>query len=194
MRPYLSDRKLWRKYLKRLCIYGNLLLTSLGRWTTPTHQLWETMKDEKDECLLRYYGGLQRKMGMIGRDSFSKYGTIMVDPIKGMPVQCVSTLFKYRITTSAYDKIQMYQRNSIFACEDAAIKKTLGYVKSHRLRTLQERWTEGDRWVCGTDGGLKYGIGTTGVTLFNQSLNEELCVSMAAEECAHDQLHSTREK
>ena len=39
VRPPLGDRKIWIKYLKRLCINDNELITSLGKWVRPSHQI-----------------------------------------------------------------------------------------------------------------------------------------------------------
>lgn len=194
VRPFLTDRKVWMKCLKRLCIYDNVLITTLGRWMCPTHQMWEFMQGEDDGSLLRYLGGVQKKMGMIGRGRYSKYGTIWTEPIMGIPVRCSANLFEYRVMTTVYDKIIIRKNKSIFVCDDKAIQNTMGYVKSRHLQELRERWEEGDSWIMGTDGGLKFGIGTTGVTLHNCTMNKELCLSMSAEECGHDQLHSTREE
>ena len=44
IRPTKADRNIWKKYRGRLCINKNNLLTTLGRWRMPPHQLWTFMK------------------------------------------------------------------------------------------------------------------------------------------------------
>ena len=46
----------------------------------------------------------------------------------------------------------------------------------------------------GTNGGLKRGIGSCGVTMRSTSTEEELIYSYSAEQCKHGYLHSTREE
>ena len=57
---------------------------------------------------------------------------------------------------------------------------------------LKKRWKLGDEWIMGTYGGLKDGIGTGGVTLYNKTIERELCSSMSVEKCDLNHLHSTR--
>ena len=82
----------------------------------------------------------------------------------------------------------------IFESNDKALNKTMGHVTCQNLRLLRERWSCGDDWYIGTDGGLKDTTGTCGVTMYNKTLKKELCHSMSAEKCGLDQLHSTREE
>ena len=67
-------------------------------------------------------------------------------------------------------------------------------MKSQNLLLLRERWSMGDNWYVGTDGGLKGNIGTTGATLHNRTICKELCKSMCSESCGLGHIHSTREE
>ena len=46
VRPTRSDRTLWHRCLSRLC-YGDELITTLGRWNHPSHQLWPYVTNKK---------------------------------------------------------------------------------------------------------------------------------------------------
>ena len=194
IRPTRAERNLWKRCLKKMCIVGKELISSLGRWTSDTHQLWKFMKCKDDGTLLLSMDTVQKKMKKMGQRRYMQWGTVLDYPIKGIPIQCVTTPLGYSEIETEYDKIKYREVHSIFKHKKEAIKNTLGYVKSQNLNLLRERWTRGDEWVIGTDGGLKSGIGTCGVTLHNRSLDKELCTSMAAEECGHNHLHSTREE
>jgi len=49
--PTNKQKKLWTRMIDRLCI-GENLITSLGRWTSPTHQIWEHMVEVPEGRLL----------------------------------------------------------------------------------------------------------------------------------------------
>ncbi len=72
--------------------------------------------------------------------------------------------------------------------------ETIGYFHCKSTKKLKELWEKGSKWMIGTDGGLKDGLGTCGVAMFEQGKTEPICTSMSAESCPMNLLHSTREE
>ena len=194
VRPIRADRNVWEKYLRRLCMTDDNLITTLGRWKSKPHQLWKFMKCDDDRSLLRYTEGVQKKMGMIGPKQYLKLGTIQIEPERGIPIQCTTTPIGYKEINTMMDVITSRSNYNIFKCDDKAINNTMGHVMSQEKNLLRQRWEAGDDWYMGTDGGLKSGIGSCGVTLHNRTLGKELCWAISAEKCGHGHLHSTREE
>ena len=192
-RPIKSDRNIWRRSLLRLC-YNDELITTLGRWISKSHQIWPYMTNKNGTKLLRYIGGVQHSMRQITKNIFFRFGSTLSEWKMGFPVQCVPIAIGYKAYDTDHRHIYRREELQIFQSDDKAIGQTLGYVKGHDLTLLKERWGMGDSWYIGTDGGLKDNIGTTGVTLFNKTIQQELCYSMAAETCGLGHLHSTREE
>ena len=193
VRPTKSERKVWSKYLSKLC-YNDELITSLGMWKHSSHQMWQYMVNKRGSKLLRYIGGIQHEMLQIKKNIFFKFGTTRLELKMGFPVKCSPITIGYKVNESMHNHVPDQIEQHMLQPENKAIRQTLGYVKGHDLALLQERWSKGDDWYIGTDGGLKDNIGTTGVSLYNKTIKRELCYSMSAETCGLNHLHSTREE
>ena len=70
VRPSLADRKLWRKCISRLCFNSYELITTLGKWIHPSHQIWKYMITEDKLCLLRFSDGVQTTFRTYGNRFF----------------------------------------------------------------------------------------------------------------------------
>ena len=195
VRPTLSDRKIWKKHITRLCIIDDILITTLGRWKCAPHQIWPFMRRPDNTALLRYRNGSQNCLRSYGKGKYIKIGRELHSLESGIPVQCATTPIGYTEKTSQVSDLT-YARinNTIFDMDNKALQKTMGHVKCQNLGRLKNQWREGSEWLMGTDGGLKYGIGTTGVSLHNIVDNREMCSSQSAEKCDFNNLHSTREE
>ena len=194
IRPVKSDRTMWKEYIQKLC-YNDELITTLGKWKCIPHQIWTYMISEDETMLFRSIGGVQKKLKAIGRKKFEKNGMIMCEQQLGYPVACITTTScnVVRVDAKVYCGPQAPKRK-IFRRLETARNNTLDHVMCPDVSLLRERWESGDEWLIGTDGGLKEGIGTCGVTVHNKTLDKELCSSMSAEFCGLGQLHSTREE
>ena len=60
VKPMLGDRRIWKKYIEKLCYGENKLIISLGKWINPTHQIWNFMVTKDKMYLLRYENGVQK--------------------------------------------------------------------------------------------------------------------------------------
>ena len=194
VRPSLSDRKIWEKYLKRLCFNSNELIATLGRWIAPSHQLWKYMLTADKKTLLRLSNEGQRKLRKIGNNLFIKIGE-RCEMMGGYPIHCRVTGIGYKVEPEAMVECE---RETIgtndFDPFALNLTKTLGHVTCTDKRSLRRRWKAGSKWKCATDGGLKNGVGTSGVVLWEQSSEQEMCSAKSAETCPLGLLHSTREE
>ena len=86
VRPPLSDRKLWKKCLSRLCLQDRELIIALGKWVNPSHQMWEFMTDQQEAYLLKTVGELQKQFPRLRRGIYIKPGRIRVEPLAGFPI------------------------------------------------------------------------------------------------------------
>ena len=195
VRPTRADRNVWRKYVEKLC-YNGVLITTLGNWKIMPHQRWPYMLNTSGTKLRRYIGGVQKEMDRIEPNKYNRDGRVTSATGRGIPVCCIVTPtgYKTRETVWMLENTTNEIMRPIFESNDKALNKTMGHVTCQNLRLLRERWSCGDDWYIGTDGGLKDTTGTCGVTMYNKTLKKELCHSMSAEKCGLDQLHSTREE
>ena len=99
----------------------------------------------------------------------------------------------YKRIVGQYNNIQENRRRSIWKNDSQALTKTLGHVQCPQLRKLSRLWSTPNEWIIATDGGLKDGVGTSSVVLYNVAEKEEMCTATSAEYCSLNQLDSTRE-
>ena len=174
IKPARSDRKLWSRCLARLCM-GKTLITTLGRWKCRSHQLWKYMISDSTAGLLRLYGGVQYIMPKIYDGVYGKVGLELCTPLTGIPVRCAVMVTTLRLLEDDFTRIPTVTPRPIIGktCNKAE-NETLGFVRVHNEGSLSERWKIGDTWMIGTDGGLKHGIGSCGITFHSRVLNKEL--------------------
>ena len=196
VRPLLGDRRIWKKYIDRLCFNSDELLTTLGRWISPTHQIWSHMVTS-DKCqLLRYKNGVQHKMGRIGDNKFLNIGTRCENMRGGFPVRTMTTGMFIRVVGSSMRSTIRARRHGVSRLypTSSSMRKTLGQVVCRSACVLENMWSGGSTWKCATDGGLKGRIGTCGLVLWNNTMDQEVCTARSAETCDLGMLHSTREE
>ena len=195
VRPALGDRRVWGKYIGRLCFNTNELITSLGKWINPSHQIWPYMIATDNLHMLRYSDGVQQRMPAIGNNKFLKHGATSDVLEGGFPIQCVVTAtgYKTRDDNFCYDG-WVPPPSTTLKPVNTSLRRTLGHFVCSSVRTLERLWFRGSSWKIATDGGLKGGIGTCGVVMWNVEKNKEICTSMSAESCSLGLLHSTREE
>ena len=140
------------------------------------------MRRLDNTALLRCRNGSQNCLRSYGKGKYIKIGRVLQSLESGIPVQCATTPIGYTEKISQVRDLT-YARfnNTIFDMDNKALKKTMGHVKCQNLGRLKIQWREGSEWLMGTDGGLKYGIGKTGVSLHNIVDNYEMCSSQSAE-------------
>ena len=196
VRPPLGDRKIWLKYISRLCTIATRLTTQLGQWCELPHQIWPYMVSKNKLTLLRHIGGVQKEMNPVSNSTYEKLGRVITDFKRGYPVVCVPTGVGYKVKHSIYNHIQTGAGDHIdrLKPKNKAMAKTLGHVACRCLHTLESLWSNGSRWKVATDGGLKNNIGTCGVVLWNVHQKKEICSARSAERCDFNLLHSTREE
>ena len=195
VRPPKSDRNVWKKNVEKLCINNLSLITTLGRWKRSTHQIWPFMKNMDENTILRDRDGQQVRLRGIGNNRYLKYGMRNVEgKEQGIPVKCATIAMGYKEVETNSSYIVRVHRSKFFEIKDISLRRTAGYIECTNKRLLEEAWKRGDSWTFGTDGGLKGGIGTGGVTLYNNTFEKEVCISKSAEECSLNSLHSTREE
>ena len=126
---------------------------------------------------------------------FLRQGTVNTDLMGGYPIDCAISDIGYRIVEDDLSyEVQPPPQRSIIKPFDRSLRRTLGHFVCKSLFTLERLWLKGSDWNIATDGGLKEGIGTCGVVMWNTDTQQELCTSMGAESCAYGLLHSTREE
>ena len=194
VRPNKSDRNIWKKYITKLCHRDECLITTLGKWTGKSHQLWKYMVQEDKMYLLRTIDGIQTKHCRSGTMDYQKKGRFMLEPEAGIPTKCCSIPIGYRIDYYGTSVTESTRTRSIFVNEEVQLTKTLGFVNCINQRNMEEKWNQGGKWEIGTDGGLKNGIGTSGVVMYVEGEDTEMCTSKGAEECMLNSLDSTREE
>ena len=112
VRPILGDRRIWEKYLKRLCYGENNLITTLGKWIEKPHQLWPYMTTENNLYLLRNIGGVQKKMGRIDKRKYRKKGTVLLQVERGYPTDCVPIPSGYKVKEDVFEYVTQFGRRS----------------------------------------------------------------------------------
>ena len=195
VRPILADRKVWVKYIDKLCFHNNNLITPLGTWVGPTHQVWRYMLSKDRFYLLRYDDGKQKQINPIGGGKFVKHGTDTSDLKGGFPVPCTVTSTGYRVDQDLFrfEDFPTIRRRRLVP-SDKSHRETLGQLFCNCLSSLEDLWMRGSDWKIATDGGYKDGIGTCSTVLWNLETEKEMCSSMSAEYCDFHLLHSTREE
>ena len=194
VRPIKADRNIWKKYILRLC-YNDTLITPLGEWSEVSHQIWPAMVSQDGHRLLKGIAGVQKIFNSIGGNRYEKVGVVSCDTENGFPTEYVVTPTSLKIKNDTRSGTEVCLRSrEIFYNADKATHRTMGHIQCADMDMLRERWLTGDEWYMGTDGGLKSGLGSCGVTLYNKTEKKEVCCSISAESCGHGQLHSTREE
>ena len=196
VRPSPGDRKIWRHYLQRLTFNTNELITTLGTWVEPSHQIWKYAVSKDGHHLLQYKDGVQKKMGRLGENKYAKFGSRCCDLESGFPVDIRVTGSYYRLDKGIQPRrvrVSQFGKRSLTPSHKN-LAKTLGNVICKSARTVEYLWNGGSTWKCATDGGLKGNIGTCGLVLFNEEEKAELVTAMSAESCGLGLLHSTREE
>ena len=75
-------------------------------------------------------------------------------------------------------------------------KSIIGTIKleeEEEIKKIQQNWNTGNRRItCGTDGGLKDGIGTTGYVIYNTKTRQQILTGYSGEEQVSTSASSTR--
>ena len=192
IRPTLQDRRLWRRYLKRLCL-GGKLICPLGRWMCSPHQIWKYMATEDGEGVLRYENSIQYVGRRIFGNLYQKANRRCQSVLRGFPAKCSVSPVGLTLETDVMVQERRAQEE-IFKPGERSVKATMGFVSCVDMEAVRRKWTKGGRWLVGTDGGLKGNIGTCGVSFYNVELKKELITARSAETCGFRHLHSTREE
>ena len=196
VRPSPTDRRIWRKYVEKLCFNTNELLTTLGSWVSPSHQVWEYTLTRDKTGLLRYRCGSQQRMSRIGANKYSKWGFECEQLQGGYPVTVASTglylIAKNIAVTST--RLTRNDESRVIRPRFKCLRKTLGRIVCSSVRSFDRLWTNGSSWKIATDGGLKGNIDTCGVVMQCQDEKVEMCTAMSAETCDLGLLHSTQEE
>ena len=192
-RPGKKDRRVWEKYVNRLS-REDRLITPLGRWTGPSHQIWPYMLHNDATAILIERPTGQFSHGRISDDRFIKEGRQVHTPTMGIPIQCVPIPVGYKRIFGAVDLRMTVNRRSIWTNYESSLTRTLGRVDCTDIPRLGRLWSTPNTWIVATDGGLKDGIGTSSVVLYNEGGKEEICTAQSAESCRMNSLDSTREE
>ena len=194
VRPNKKDRNTWAKYIVKLGHGDGNLITTLGRWTGKSHQLWKYMLDEEKMYLLRTIDGHQKKHRRMGNVTYEKEGRHMLEVESGVPTKCCSIPVGYRADDGRYGIWKTNKSKPIFENDELQLTKTIGFVTCRNKNTVEEKWKKGSDWDVGTDGGLKDNVGTSGVVIYEKDKDDEICTAKSAEECTLKSLDSTREE
>ena len=124
--------------------------------------------------MLRYDMGEQQKAICLTDNRLTKQGMNLNNVKTGIPIECVPTTTGYKEIQNTSQYITNNIPPTIFYPTQKASNCLLDNVKCEDIKKMKQSWRLGKAWRIGTDGGLKYNIGTIGVTITEQDTEEEL--------------------
>ena len=135
------------------------------------------MLTEDMRFLMRYTSGRQTKLHRIHGVNYSKLGTRTIEKMGVFPVRCRITSVCLVVTEGRFRQNRPHEfGNDKIRSRNKSLRKTVGHIVCSSLRALEEMWTNGSTWKCATDGGLKDGIGTCSVALWNVDEAKLMCI------------------
>ena len=192
--PKKSDRNLWMQAIRDLVENNGEIKTVMGKWQSKSHQIWKYMVTKSRSEMMRYENGNQKRLVCLTHSRFSKTGPDCYKIKTGVPIQCATTAVGYKEVDNPHKYTTATLEHTIFSPTNKAQRTLLDKVHYGDIVAIKKSWETGKDWRIGTDGGLKGGIGTIGVTVTDSITEEELLTVKSAETCGHHHLHSTREE
>ena len=193
----------WQYFIRHITHDSIELLTPLGNWIAPPYSKYKYMIDVKTKLVYKTIGNDNWDLFVQKNGSNKTYEHAQLQkkvlPSRWVPVRVIERSCRELVILKAEEVKDYYTEESVAAgvFQDRFVRKVIGQFELNmsELRSLREQWACAPiRLLCGADGGLKDGIGTSGYVLTLPEREQPLVTGHAAESQGNLSSSSTRQE
>ena len=193
----------WQYFIRYITRDAIDLLAPLGRWIAPPYSKYNYIIDVKTKLVYKTVDNNKWDLFVPKTGSKKTYEPAQLQrnvlPSRWVPVRVIERSYRELVVLQVEEVTDYYTEVCLSAgvFHDREVRKVIGQFELNMevLRSLREQWAcEPIRLLCGADGGLKDGIGTSGYVITLPDGDTPLVTGHAAEAQLISSSSSTRQE
>ena len=201
--PTAEAIKHWQYFIRHITSDSIELLKPLGHWIAPPYSKYKYAIDVQTKLVYKTINQEKWDVFVPKSGSNKKYEPAQLQknalPSRWVPVRVIKRSYRELVVLKV-DEVHDYcteESSSAGVFKDRVVRKVIGQFELNmvELQFLREKWAlEPIRLLCGVDGGLKDGIGTSGYVITRPDGATPLVTGHVAESQINPSSSSTRQE